>query len=70
MVAVSDPALVEAMRFVLERMKRVIEPTGALGLAALMSGAVRLPGLRVGVILSGGNVDAVQAAEWLARPAA
>ena len=65
MVAVPDAALIEAMRFVWERMKLVVEPTGVLGLAALTSGAVRLPGERVGVILSGGNVDPAQAAAWL-----
>jgi len=65
MIAVPDLALVEAMRFVWERMKLVVEPTGALGLAALTSGRVRLPGMRVGVILSGGNVDPGEAGVWL-----
>jgi threonine dehydratase len=66
MTTVSDEALIEAMRFVWERMKLVVEPTGVLGLAALTSGKVELPGKRVGVILSGGNVDPDQAAGWLA----
>jgi threonine dehydratase len=65
MIAVPDVALVEAMRFVWERMKLIVEPTGVLGLAALTSGRVRLPGMRVGVILSGGNLDPVEAAAWL-----
>ncbi len=64
MVAVPDTALIDAMRRVWERMKLVVEPTGVLGLAALTSGAVKLPGQRVGVILSGGNVDLAQAARW------
>ena len=66
MTTVSDAALIEAMRFVWERMKLVVEPTGVLGLAALTSGTAELPGKRVGVILSGGNVDPEQAAGWLA----
>jgi threonine dehydratase len=64
MVAVPDEALVRAMRFVWERMKLVVEPTGVLGLAALMEGVVTAPGARVGVMLSGGNVDLTRAAEW------
>jgi threonine dehydratase len=66
MVTVPDAALIEAMLFVWERMKLVVEPTGVLGLAALTSGKTELPGKRVGVILSGGNVDPEQAAGWLA----
>ena len=65
MIAVPDLGLVEAMRLVWERMKLVVEPTGVLGLAALTSGAVKLPGMRVGVILSGGNLDPGEAARWL-----
>jgi len=64
MVSVPDAALVEAMRFVWERMKLVVEPTGVLALAALRSGAVRAEGQRVGVILSGGNVDPADACRW------
>ena len=67
MVSVPDAALIEAMRFVWERMKLVVEPTGVLGLAALLTGKVRAEGRRVGVILSGGNVDLAQAAGWFAR---
>jgi threonine dehydratase len=52
------------MRFLWERAKLVVEPTGALAVAALLSGRVRLPGARVGVILSGGNVDLEQALVW------
>jgi threonine dehydratase len=67
MTSVPDLELVRAMRFMWERMKLVVEPTGVLGLAALLSGRVRAPGARVGVILSGGNVDLVQALEWFER---
>ena len=56
-VTVPDAALVEAMRFFAERMRIVVEPTGCLAAAAAMSGAVDVRGQRVGVILSGGNVD-------------
>ena len=65
MVTVSDADLVQAMRFVWERMKLVVEPTGVLGLAAALSGKVRVEGRRVGVVLSGGNVDLDQAAQLL-----
>jgi threonine dehydratase len=63
MVTVSDDDLVRAMRFVWERMKLVVEPTGVLALAAAMHGKVEITGRRVGVILSGGNVDLAYAAE-------
>jgi threonine dehydratase len=48
-------------------MKLVVEPTGALGLAALMWGRVPIAGLRVGVILSGGNADVVEAGRIFER---
>ena len=63
MATVSDDDLVRAMRFVWERMKLVVEPTGVLGLAAALSGKVDLAGRRAGVILSGGNVDLAYALE-------
>ena len=56
-VTVSDAALVEAMRFVAERMRIVVEPTGCLAAAAAFTGAVDCRDKRVGIILSGGNVD-------------
>ena len=65
-VTVSDAQLVQAMRFAAERLKQVVEPTGALGLAALLSGVVSAPGQRVGVIVSGGNVDIPRYAALLA----
>jgi threonine dehydratase len=67
MATVSDEDLVHAMRFVWERMKLVVEPTGVLGLAAALRGKVDVKGRRVGVILSGGNVDLATALELLAR---
>ncbi len=69
-VTVSDAQLIEAMRFAASRMKMVIEPTGGLAMAAAMQGAVEgdlgLKGQRVGVIISGGNVDIAQFAKYLA----
>jgi threo-3-hydroxy-L-aspartate ammonia-lyase len=56
-VTVTDAEIVEAMRFLWLRTKLVVEPTGALGLAAALSGRVDVRGKRVGVVLSGGNVD-------------
>lgn len=62
---VSDDAVREAMRFAFERLKLVLEPSGATGLAALMSGQVAASG-RVGVIISGGNVSPERFAELIA----
>src|SRR3954452_3907538 len=59
-VTVSDEDIVATMRFVFERMKIVVEPSGASALAALMAGRVALDGGRAGVVLSGGNVDAAR----------
>jgi threonine dehydratase len=56
-VTVTDAQIVDAMRFLWERMKLVVEPTGALAAAAVMSGAIDVRDRRVGIILSGGNVD-------------
>ena len=55
-LAVPDPATVQAMRFAFERLKLVLEPSGANALAALMQHRQRFQGLRVGVTLSGGNI--------------
>jgi threonine dehydratase len=63
-VTVGDADVVRAMRFLWERVKLVVEPTGALAVAALLSGRVRMPGARIGVIVSGGNVDLAQALGW------
>ena len=65
-VTVTDAQIVEAMRFAFERMKVVLEPSGASALAAVLSGVVDAPGDRVGVTLSGGNVTADRFAELVA----
>ena len=56
-VTVTDDQILDAMRFVFERMNIVLEPSGACALAAILSGAVDARGRRVGVTLSGGNID-------------
>ncbi|HWH42278.1 MAG TPA: threo-3-hydroxy-L-aspartate ammonia-lyase [Usitatibacter sp.] len=65
-VTVTDAQIVEAMRFLWERMKLVVEPTGALAAAAVLEGAAGVRGKRVGIILSGGNVDLKAAAALFA----
>ncbi len=70
MVTVTDAELVAAMRFAWERMKLIIEPTGALGLAAALNEDMDLAGARVGVIISGGNVDLANALALMTAPAA
>src|SRR5207249_5879115 len=65
MTTVDDPALLRTMFYLWERLKLVVEPTGALGAAAMFAGAAPVRGTRVGVILSGGNVDLTQVHEWL-----
>ena len=54
---VSEAAIVAAMRLVWQRMKIVIEPSSAVAVAALLSGSLPIAGRRVGVVLTGGNVD-------------
>jgi threo-3-hydroxy-L-aspartate ammonia-lyase len=66
-VTVSDDALISAMRFIAERMKMVVEPTGALAAAAAFTAAVPVAGRRVGVIVSGGNVDLTRFARLVAE---
>ena len=65
-VTVTDDEIRAAMAFLFERCKVVAEPSGACALAALLAGAVNLRGLRVGVTLSGGNVDVERFARVLA----
>jgi len=64
MLAVSDRDLIETMKFVWTRLKLIVEPTGVLGLAAVFRHRHPAAGGRVGVILSGGNVDVVKVAGW------
>lgn len=57
MVIVSEEGIIRTMLFIWERLKIVVEPTGVLAIAALLEGVVKNPGARIGVIISGGNVD-------------
>jgi threonine dehydratase len=57
--------LIDAMRFFAERMKIVVEPTGCLGAAAALAKKFHQPGERVGVLISGGNIDLARYAELL-----
>jgi threonine dehydratase len=66
MVTVSEDAIKRTMYFLWERMKIVVEPTGVLAAAALLEGVVTAPGARVGVIISGGNVDLQKVGEIFA----
>jgi threonine dehydratase len=59
-VTVSDAEIVDAMRLLFERVKVVAEPSGATALAALLAGRIELRGGTVGVVISGGNVDAAR----------
>jgi threonine dehydratase len=65
MLTVTDAELTRAMFFLWERMKIVVEPTGALAFAALFTGKIAVKNLKVGVVLSGGNVDLRWAAAQL-----
>lgn len=68
MTSVDDEALLRAMFFLWEKLRVVVEPTGALAACALFERKVSAAGKRVGVVLSGGNVDLRWAAGILARP--
>jgi len=67
-LTVSDAQLIHTMRFFAEHMKLVVEPTGCLAAAAALDRVVDLRGQRVGVIISGGNVDRVRYGRWLSGP--
>lgn len=66
-VTVSDAQLVETMRFFAERMKLLVEPTGCLAAAAVLSRRFHQPGERIGVLVSGGNIDLQRFAELVSR---
>lgn len=68
MQTVSEDAIKEAVRFAFYRLKLVIEPSGALGLSAILSGAISAHDKKVGVIISGGNIDAETMTQILAEP--
>lgn len=63
---VSDAQVIETLKFMLLRMKILVEPTGAVAPAALFHGLVDSPGAKVGVLISGGNIDAALLAELIA----
>jgi threo-3-hydroxy-L-aspartate ammonia-lyase len=63
MVTVSDAAIIRSMLYLWERLKIVVEPTGALAATAILEGVIAMPGSRIGVIISGGNVDLPAAAK-------
>jgi threonine dehydratase len=63
---VTDAEILDAMAFLFDRMKIVTEPSGAVGIAALIAGRVDAGGGRVGVVVSGGNVGVARFAELLA----
>jgi threo-3-hydroxy-L-aspartate ammonia-lyase len=65
MATVDDPTLLRTMFYLWERLKLIVEPTGALGAAAAIEGAIPIRGLRVGIVLSGGNVDLTQVGGWM-----
>lgn len=65
-VTVPDQRLIDTIRFFIDRMKIVVEPTGCLAAAALLNGILSCAGKRVGIILSGGNVDPQSLASFLA----
>ena len=65
MATVDDPTLLKTMFYLWERLKLVVEPTGALAAAAALEGTTPIQGRRVGVILSGGNVDLAQVGKWV-----
>jgi threo-3-hydroxy-L-aspartate ammonia-lyase len=64
-VTVSDAELIEAMRLLFERMKIVVEPSGVAAFAAVLNERLPIRGKRIGIILSGGNVDRTRFAELL-----
>jgi threo-3-hydroxy-L-aspartate ammonia-lyase len=64
MTTVDDRPLLDAMFYLWERLKLLVEPTGALGAAAAFENKVPIGGSRVGIVLTGGNVDLSQVSEW------
>ena len=66
-LTVSDDQLISEMKFCAERMKMVIEPTGCLGLAGARYGGIKIKGKRVGILISGGNVDLLRFSQLLTK---
>lgn len=67
MVAVSEEAILRTLFFLWERLKIVVEPTGVLAATALLEGVIRMPNARIGVILTGGNVDLKQITQHISN---
>jgi threonine dehydratase len=65
MATADDPTLLKTMFYLWERLKLVVEPTGALGAAAALEGTTPIRDQRVGIVLSGGNVDLRQVGDWI-----
>jgi threonine dehydratase len=66
MTTVTDDQIIATMALLWERLKLIVEPTGALAAAAVMHGLVPARGKRVGIVLSGGNVELARVASWFA----
>jgi threo-3-hydroxy-L-aspartate ammonia-lyase len=66
-ITVSESGIIRAMFYLWERLKIVVEPTGALATAAILENVVDVSGMRVGAIISGGNVDLVEVSQLFAR---
>ena len=67
MVAVSEEAILRTLFFLWERLKIVVEPTGVLAATALLEGVVKMPNARIGVIITGGNVDLKQITQLMSN---
>jgi threonine dehydratase len=67
MVAVSEEAILRTLFFLWERLKIVVEPTGVLAATALLEGVVKMPNARIGVIVTGGNVDLKQITQLMSN---
>lgn len=67
-VTVTDDQIVDAMRYCFARLKLVVEPSGAVPLAALLGGAVKAAGKRIAVVVSGGNIGPADFAAYLTKP--
>lgn len=66
-LTVTDEELISAMQFYAQRMKMIVEPTGCLSLAAARQFGDKLKGKKIGIIISGGNVDIAQYGRFLAQ---
>lgn len=64
MITVTDAEVLQTMRYLWERLKIVVEPTGCLAAAAVLAQKIPTAGQRIGVVISGGNVDLQQASQW------